>query len=57
LQLKGDYAEPRRNLAAVLAHLGRLPEASAHLRAYLHLRPDDQAARAELARLQALTRP
>ena len=55
--LKPDYADAHRNLAAVLAHLGRLSEAGTHLRAYVRLHPDDQAARAELARLQTLARP
>ena len=36
---------------------GRGPEAIAHLRVLVQLRPDDQAARTELARLQALARP
>ena len=57
LRLKPDYVDPRRNLAAVLAHLGRLPEAITHYRTLLQLSPDDPAARAELARLQALARP
>ena len=57
LHLKPDYVDPRRNLAAVLAHLGRLPEAITQYRTLVQLSPDDQAARAELGRLQALSRP
>ena len=56
-RLDPGYADPRRNLAVLLTHLDRVPEAVPHLRAYVQLRPDDQAARAELARLQALARP
>jgi hypothetical protein len=41
----------------LLTQLGRVPEAVAHLQAYVRLRPGDQAARAELARLERLARP
>jgi tetratricopeptide (TPR) repeat protein len=57
VRLDPEYADPRRNLTMLLAHLGRLPEAVTHLQVYLQLRPGDQGARAELARLQGLARP
>ena len=57
LQLKPDFIDPRRNLAGVLTHLGRVPEAIAHYRLLVQLRPGDEEARAELSRLQALARP
>jgi len=57
VRLDPDYADPRRNLTVLLTQLGRLPEAVAHLQAYVRLRPGDQAARAELARLERLARP
>jgi len=56
-RLDPAYADPRRNLAVLLTHLGRLPEAVGQLQAYVRLRPGDQAARAELARLEQLARP
>lgn len=57
VRLDPEYADPRRNLAVLLTHLGRVPEAVGQLQAYVRLRPDDQAAHAELARLQGLARP
>ena len=57
LRLKPDYADPRRNLAQMLVHLDRLPEAINHYQILVQLRPGDQAARAELTRLQAMVRP
>lgn len=57
VRLDPQLADPRRNLTVLLTHLGRLPEAVAQLQAYVRLRPGDQAARAELARLEQLARP
>jgi regulator of sirC expression with transglutaminase-like and TPR domain len=57
LQLQPNYPDARRNVAQVLAHLGRVPEAIAHYQVLVQLLPHDEKARAELAQLRALPPP